>query len=56
MVVEVYDDDYHRGVEELKFIIIGKLALQRGDPMPTTIEVRRKLADFGRLKNLKSFP
>lgn len=46
VVVEVDDEEYQRKVEELKFNIIDKLTLQRGDLIPTMMEIRRKLSDF----------
>lgn len=40
------DDDYHRGVEDLKFSGIWRLTLQRSVLIPTIMELRRKLSDF----------
>lgn len=38
IVVGADDDDYRRGIDELKFIVIGKLSMQRGDPIPMNME------------------
>lgn len=43
MVVELDMEDYKRGVEHLKYSVLGKLSLQRGEPVPTTMEVKEKL-------------
>lgn len=54
VVIEIDKDEYHRGVEELKYIVIGKLTLSREDEAPTTREIRRKLSEFWNIPGLKS--
>lgn len=40
-------------MEDLKLYVIGKLALQRGGRIPTSMEMRRKLSDFWKNNDLK---
>lgn len=35
VVVEIKDEEYQQGVQALKFSVVGKLSLQRGDSPPT---------------------
>lgn len=56
IIIEVDDEEYHRVVEELKFSVVGKLNLKRGDPIPTTMEISRKLCEFWKIPNLKVIP
>lgn len=53
MVFEIDNVEYRRGVEVLKFSVIGKLMLQQGDPIPTMMEIRRNLLDSWKINNLK---
>lgn len=56
IVIEVHDEEYNRGVKDLKFSVIGQLALQQGDPITTTMEMRRKLSEFRKINDLKVIP
>lgn len=46
VVVEVDDEQYQKWVEDLKFSVVGKLMLRKGDPNPITKKVVRGLEDF----------
>lgn len=46
VVIEIDEEEYHRGVDELKYSVIGKLTLSHGEEAPTTKEIRRKLSEF----------
>lgn len=39
-MVEVDEVEYRRGVEELKYSVVGRLALPRSSPLPNTMEVK----------------
>lgn len=56
IVVEVDDEEYHSVVEELKFCVIGKFNIQRGDSIPTTMEIQKKLSDFWKIMDFKVIP
>lgn len=53
--MEVDEEDYRRGVKQVKFSVIGRMSLQHGDLMPTTIEVKTKLTDALRISISKSY-
>lgn len=53
MVVEINEDDYKRGLENLKFNILGRLSLLQGDSVPTTMEVKSKLVEGLQIDNMK---
>lgn len=48
IIVEVDEEEYHRA----EFSVIGKLNLKRGNPVPTTMEIRRKLCEFWKINVL----
>lgn len=52
-VVEVDADEYQRGVQQPKLSVIGKLSLHRGDPIPTTMEVKSKLAEGLKIEEIQ---
>lgn len=56
MVVEVDEEDYKRGVEHPKFSVIGRMTMQRGIPIPTTMEVKNKLSGALKILNFKVIP
>lgn len=56
VVVEVDCDDYHGGVEDLKFSTISRSTLQRSDPIPMMMEVRRKLSNLWQIKDIMVIP
>lgn len=37
VVVEVDADEYYKGVQDLRFSVVGRLTVQRGENLPTTI-------------------
>lgn len=43
LVVQLDAEEFKRGVEHLKYSVLGKLSLQRGDVVPTTMEIKAKL-------------
>lgn len=45
IVVELDDEDYKRGIDHLRFSVLGRLSLHRGDSIATIIEVRSKLME-----------
>lgn len=44
LVVDLNEYEYRRGVENLKFSVVGKIYLSKGSSLPTTVELRNKLA------------
>lgn len=47
------EEEYHIGVEELKYSAIGKLTLSHWEEVPTTMEIRRMLTEFWKIYDLK---
>lgn len=56
IIVEVDEDDYMEAVEELKFSVIRRLFIHRGETMPTTLELKERLQSIWNIKNLKVIP
>lgn len=56
VVVKLDVEDYKKGVEELKFSIVGRLSLQRGQDPPTNKFLRQKLEEFLGCKQFKLIP
>lgn len=56
VVVVVDEDDYCKGVEELKLIVVGRLSLQQGHSSATTIEVKNQLSEFWKILDFKDIP
>lgn len=40
VVVEIDEDDNHKGVNELMFSVVGKLSLQNGEVAPSTLDLK----------------
>lgn len=55
-MVEVDEDSYHRGVEQLKFNVVGRLSVQRRDAIPTTLELKQKLVEGLDIVDMKVIP
>lgn len=53
ILVDLDEDNYQRGVDELKSRVIRWLFLTRGTSTPTTMELRTKLGDTWWLQNFK---
>lgn len=53
VVVEVDAEEYKRGVENLKFSVIGRLSVHRDDSLPTTMEVKEKLVEGLKIEDMK---
>lgn len=45
LVVDLNEEKYMRGVDKLKFSVVGKLFLRRGAPTPTTMQLKSKLGE-----------
>lgn len=43
VVVEIDEEDYQKGVNEIQYSVVGQLRLQKGELLPTTLELRSKL-------------
>lgn len=43
VIVEVDGDNYRKGVAELKFSVVGRLFIQKGEIPPTILELKSKL-------------
>lgn len=43
IVVEVVKEDYSKAMEELRFSVIGRLFLRRGEITPSTFELKERL-------------
>lgn len=56
IIVDFNDEEYYRGVEDLKNCVIGKLTLQRRDEVPTIMEIKKKLPEFWKINDLKFIP
>lgn len=56
IVVEIDEEEYRRGVEDLKFSVIGKLSMSRGVDAPTTMEIKEKLMSFWKIAEIKVIP
>lgn len=46
VVIEIDEDAYQRGIDGLKYSVIAKLMLPRGDKVLTTMEIRNKLSVY----------
>lgn len=46
IVVEIDEEEYYKGIVELKYNITGKLTISRGIEGPSTMEIKRKLSKF----------
>lgn len=55
-MVDVDDEDYRSRVEGLKYSVIGRLSLQRGQPISKTMELKTKLAEFKKFYKFKVIP
>lgn len=56
IVVEIDEEEYRSGVEDLKYSVIGKLSISRGDEAPTTMEIKEILMSFWNIVELKVIP
>lgn len=56
IVVVVDDDGYCRGIDELKFSIIGRLSLHRSKSIPNMMELRTKLGIIWGIQDFKVIP
>lgn len=56
IIIEIDEEEYHRGVEELKYNTTGKLALSRAAKAPTTMEMKIKLMEYWKINDLKVIP
>lgn len=56
LLVELDVDDYKKGVEELRFSVVGRNHLQKGSSAPTTMELRRMLASTWGFDTFKLLP
>lgn len=54
--MEVEDDDYKKGMEELKCTVVGRLFIQKGEITPITLELKVKLQNTWAMNNLKLVP
>lgn len=52
VVAYIDKDNYNKGIQDLKFNVVGKLTLQIGDEVPTTMELRKKLLTLWKIDNL----
>lgn len=50
------EEDYQRGVEQLKYNVIEKPLLHRDDSILTTMQVKEKNLDGLKINNLKVIP
>lgn len=48
--------DYERGVEELKFSLVGRVTIQSGETIPTTFDLKKKLEDVLKMIDFKEVP
>lgn len=56
LVIDLDKEDYKRGVEELKYNVVGRLFLTKGCEHPTTMELKNKLAQIWGVPNFKIVP
>lgn len=49
IVVALDDEDYLNGVEELKYIVVGRDTIQKGELALTTLVVKRTLEEEMRM-------
>lgn len=56
MVVEIEDEKYQQDVKALIFSVVGKLSLQKGDPPPTTMELREKHRSIWKVVQFELIP
>lgn len=56
VIVDLDVEEYRKGVEYLKFSIVGRLSLQRGEDFPTNKTIREKLEAFWGLSDFKLIP
>lgn len=56
IIVEVDTEDYMEAVAELRFNVIVRLFLCRGEIAPSTLELKDRLHALWRIENLKVIP
>lgn len=56
VIVDLDDDDYSPGIEELQFSVVGRLFLPRTAAVPTTMNLRAKLSVAWGLDSFKLVP
>lgn len=56
LIVDLDEDDYKRGIKELKYIEVGKLYLNKGIEVPTTMDLKAKMSRAWGFQNLKVVP
>lgn len=47
IVIEIDEEDYRKGVDELWFSVVEKLTLHKGETSPMPLELKRKLQLLG---------
>lgn len=52
IVVEVDKEQYQKGINEPNYSVVGRLSLQKGDLIPTTMELRCKLEALWKISML----
>lgn len=56
VIVEIGEDEYYKGVNDLQFSMVGRLILKKGETPPTTIELQTKLLLFQKIESFKVIP
>lgn len=53
IIVKVDEGDYKKAVDELRFSVIGRLFLHKGEIAPSTLELKERLQALWSIENLK---
>lgn len=56
VVIELDVEDYERGIQDLKFSVIAKLTIQKGEEAPTTLQLKEKLVQALEVSAFKLIP
>lgn len=55
LTVDLDEEDYRKGVEELKFSIVGRLFLLKRSIMPTIMELKNKMMEIWGIQSCRWF-
>lgn len=55
-MVTIDEGEYQKGLEDNKYNIIGRVTMRRGDPLPSTLDLRKKLESVWGMLRFKIKP
>lgn len=56
VVVKIDEENYQKGVNELQYSVVRRLSLQKGEMLPTTLELRAKLIVIWKFDKFQLIP